>query len=249
MHPSHSQALPAAQPGVRMARASALLGLLRGSETASLGWWHPVFVSQVMQQQPREFPGCSGLLWTRSIGAEGLAYLCHVHQQLLPCLVLRPREEGADKRFDRLTCFSIVQRASGPAHHELLLKFLFPPCRWTKEGNEFVRNLSSRPLRSCPNMLRSFSSVFIAVRCREWVRSHCASTSLACSMFATRQLPRTTSALRWLLRVCILCQKTGDIQYSQPPPSLINDGHVTVNLIHHCGVVICLSFWMCRAHL
>ena len=48
----------------RMARASALLGLLRGSETVSLGWWHPVFVSRVMQQQPREFPRSSCLLWT-----------------------------------------------------------------------------------------------------------------------------------------------------------------------------------------
>src|SRR5215475_2045736 len=69
------------------------LGLIRGSETASLGWWHPVFVSQVMQQHHSKFPRCSCLLWTRSTGAEGLANLCNVHEQLLPCLVLRPREE------------------------------------------------------------------------------------------------------------------------------------------------------------
>ena len=73
LHPYHSPALPTTQPGVRMEHASASLGLIRGSETASLGWWHPVFVSQVMQQQHRELPRCSCLLWTRSTGAEGLA--------------------------------------------------------------------------------------------------------------------------------------------------------------------------------
>ena len=38
LHPSHSPALPAAQSGVRMEHASAMLGLLQGAETASLGW-------------------------------------------------------------------------------------------------------------------------------------------------------------------------------------------------------------------
>ena len=142
-------------------------GLLRESETASLGWWHPVFVSQVMQQQPREFPRSSCLLWTRSTGAEGLAYLCNVHQQLLPCLVLRPCEEAADKRFDRLTCFSIVKRASGPAHHELLLKLFFPPCRWTKEGNEFVRNVLEPSSAELPQYVAQF---FVCIHRREMSR-------------------------------------------------------------------------------
>src|SRR5215467_5494742 len=94
-----------------------------------------------MQQQHREFPRCSGLLWTRRTGAEGLAYPCYVHEQLLPCLVLRPREEGTDKRFDRVTRIGILQRTDGPACHELLVKLLFPPLGLTKERYEFVRNL------------------------------------------------------------------------------------------------------------
>ena len=85
-----------------------------------------------MQQQGRQFPRCSCLFWTRSTGEEGLADPCNIHEQLLPFLVLRPREEGTDKRFDRLTCVGILQRADGPARHELLLKLFFPPFRWTK---------------------------------------------------------------------------------------------------------------------
>ena len=42
-------------------------------------------------------------------------------------------------------------------------------------------------------MFRSLSSVSIAVSRRECVRAHCASTSIACSVHATRQLPRTIS--------------------------------------------------------
>jgi hypothetical protein len=139
-----------------MEQASAVLGLLQGAETAALGWWHAVFVTHIMQQQHSEFPHCSGLLWTRSTGAEGLADLGYVHQQLLPCLILRPREEGTDKRFDRLTGVSIVQRADGPARYELLLKLLFPPFRWPKEGNKFVRNVLQPSAAELPQDVAQF---------------------------------------------------------------------------------------------
>ena len=105
-----------------------LSGGIRVSETAWLGWWSPVLVSQVMQQHSVQFPRGRCLFWTLSTGEEGLAYPCNVHEQLLTFLVLRTREECTDKRFDRVTRVGILQRSAGPARNELLLKLLFPPC-------------------------------------------------------------------------------------------------------------------------
>jgi hypothetical protein len=59
----------------------------------------------------------------------------------LTFFVLCTREECPDKRFDRLTCVGILKRTDGPARHELLLKLLFPPLGWTKERNEFIRDV------------------------------------------------------------------------------------------------------------
>jgi len=94
-----------------------------------------------MQQHSVQFPRGRCLFWTRSTGEEGLAYLCNVHEQLVTFLVLRTREEGTDKRFDRVTRVGILQRSSGPARNELLLKLLFPPLGLTKERYEFIRDV------------------------------------------------------------------------------------------------------------
>ena len=96
---------------------------------------------QVMQQQRGQLPRGRCLFWTRSTGAEGLADLCNVHEQLLPCLVLGPHEEGTDKRFDRVTRIGILQHSAGPARHAVLLKLLFPPVGCAKERQEFVRHV------------------------------------------------------------------------------------------------------------
>jgi hypothetical protein len=63
----------------------------------------------------------------------------NVHEQLVPFLVVRTREKGTNKRFDRVTGVGVLQRSSGPTRHELLVKLLFPPFGFAKERHEFVR--------------------------------------------------------------------------------------------------------------
>ena len=64
-----------------------------------------------------------------------------VPEKLLPFLVLCAREECTDERFDRVTHVVILGRCYGPACPELLLKRLFPPFRFAKEREEFVRHI------------------------------------------------------------------------------------------------------------
>ncbi len=120
-------------------------------------------MSQVMQQQRVQIPRCSGLVWTLSTGEEGLAYPFNVQEQLLTFLVLSPREQGTDKRFDRVTLVGILKRSDGPARNELLLKLLFPPFRLTKERHEFVRNVLETSSAEFPQY---FSKFFVFIHSR-----------------------------------------------------------------------------------
>src|SRR5712691_1879531 len=113
-----------------------------------------------MQQQRGQFPRGRCLFWTLCTSEVGLAYPCNVHEQLLTFLVLRTREEGTDKRFDRVTRVGILQRSSGPARHELLLKLLFPPFGCAKERHEFVRNVLETSSAECAQYFEK-SFVFI----------------------------------------------------------------------------------------
>ena len=141
-----------------MEHAGAFLGLRRVSETVWLGWRSPVLLSKLIQQPGGALHRCSGLFGTLRHGVEGgfCVYLCNVFEKLLPFRVLRPREEGTDKRFDRVTLVDILQRSAGPARHELFVKLRFPPFRFAKERKEFVRHVLKTSSTESPEYLSQF---------------------------------------------------------------------------------------------
>src|SRR5262249_34592561 len=51
--------------------------------------------------------------------------------------------------------------------HELLLKLFFPPCRWTKESHEFVRNVLEPSSAELPQDVAQF---FVCIHRREMSR-------------------------------------------------------------------------------
>ena len=89
--------------------------------------------------------------------------------------MLSPREQGTDKRFDRVTRVGILQRSDGPARNALLLKLLFPPFRLTKERHEFVRNVLETSSAEFPQYVSKF-----------FVLIHSRSTSRVCAFPVAR---------------------------------------------------------------
>ena len=113
-------------------------------------------MSKRMQQHSGPLHHCGSLFGTLRHGDDGCVYLCNVFEKLLPFRVLRPREEGTDKRFDRVTLVDILQRSAGPARHELFVKLRFPPFRFAKERKEFVRHVLKTSSTESPEYLSQF---------------------------------------------------------------------------------------------
>jgi hypothetical protein len=94
-----------------------------------------------MQEHRVQFHRCRGLFWTRGNDNAGLTETFNVPEKLLTFFVLRTRKEGTNKRFDRVTRVTILQRSAGSARDELLVKLLLPPFGCAKERNQFVRHV------------------------------------------------------------------------------------------------------------
>jgi len=98
-------------------------------------------LSQGIQKKSVQFHRCSLLFWTLTHGDAGIFETFNFHEKFLPFLVLSTCQEDTDKRFDRITLFCILKSFERSTSNELRVKLLFPPFRFTKEGNKVVRKV------------------------------------------------------------------------------------------------------------
>jgi hypothetical protein len=92
-----------------------------------------------MQQISVEVHGDPVLFGTSCTCQHGLSATFNGHDHLLPFLVLGPREECPDTRFDRVTRVCVLPCAQG--RPTVRLKGLFPPLGWAKQGEESLRDV------------------------------------------------------------------------------------------------------------
>jgi hypothetical protein len=151
-----------------------------------------------------------------------------VAEQLLTFLVLRTREECADKRFDGVTRFCILKGFERPARHTLRIKLLFPPCGLAKEGHEFVRNVLETSAAESPQYVS---------KCFVFIHRLCLSTGgvstvslheplSASSVRAPPQPPGARPALPRCLRASPLAENGGDRPEGCHPSSSRSRGWV-----------------------